>query len=220
VKNLLKKYGHIWVLGYALIYLPWFHYLEVNVKGDYAIMHVTLDDLIPFNEYFVVPYVLWFVYMFAAFWYFFFTSKQEFYRMCTFLIAGMTISLLICTFFPNGTDLRVEVDPKKNIFCWLVNFIHRADTATNVFPSIHAYNSIGVHSAVINSQSLKKKKIVRRTSFLLMITICLSTVFLKQHSVVDVLGATILSLFMYSLVYGGEYAENRRTVHAKTTGWG
>jgi membrane-associated phospholipid phosphatase len=220
VKNLLKKYGHIWVLGYALIYLPWFHYLEVNVKGDYAIMHVTLDDLIPFNEYFVVPYVLWFVYMFVAFWYFFFTSKQEFYRMCTFLIAGMTISLLICTFFPNGTDLRVEVDPKKNVFCWLVHLIHRADTATNVFPSIHAYNSIGVHSAVMNSRSLKNKPIVRRASFLLMITICLSTVFLKQHSVADVLGATILSLFMYSLVYGSEFAENRRTVRAKTTGWG
>jgi membrane-associated phospholipid phosphatase len=218
VKNLLKKYGHIWVLGYALIYLPWFHYLEVNVKGDYAVMHVTLDDLIPFNEYFVVPYVLWFVYMFAAFWYFFFTSKQEFYRMCTFLIAGMTISLLICTFFPNGTDLRVEVDPKKNVFCWLVHLIHRADTATNVFPSIHAYNSIGVHSAVMNSQSLKNKPVVRRASFLLMMTICLSTVFLKQHSVADVLGATILGLFMYSLVYGSEYAENRRTVHAKTTG--
>jgi membrane-associated phospholipid phosphatase len=220
VKNLLKKYGHIWVLGYALIYLPWFHYLEVNVKGDYAIMHVTLDDLIPFNEYFVVPYVLWFVYMFVAFWYFFFTSKQEFYRMCTFLIAGMTISLLICTFFPNGTDLRVEVDPKQNVFCWLVHFIHRADTATNVFPSIHAYNSIGVHSAVMNSRSLKNKLIVRRASFLLMMTICLSTVFLKQHSVVDVLGATILGLFMYSLVYGSEFAENRRTVRAKTTGWG
>jgi membrane-associated phospholipid phosphatase len=218
VKNLLKKYGHIWVLSYALIYLPWFHYLEVNVKGDYTVMHVTLDDLIPFNEYFVVPYVLWFVYMFVAFWYFFFASRQEFYRMCTFLIAGMTISLLICTFFPNGTDLRVEVDPQKNVFCWLVHFIHQADTATNVFPSIHAYNSIGVHSAVMNSQSLKNKPIVRRVSFLLMMMICLSTVFLKQHSVVDVLGATILGLFMYSLVYGSEYAENRRAVRTKTIG--
>jgi membrane-associated phospholipid phosphatase len=157
--------------------------------------------------------------MFAAFCYFFFTSKQEFYRMCIFLIAGMTISLLICTFFPNGTDLRVEVDPKKNVFCWLVQLIHRADTATNVFPSIHAYNSIGVHSAVMNSRNLKNKPIVRRTSLFLMIMICLSTVFLKQHSVVDVLGATILGLLMYSLVYGSEYAENRRAVRTKTTGW-
>jgi membrane-associated phospholipid phosphatase len=181
-------------------------------------MHVTLDDLIPFNEYFVVPYLLWFLYVFVAFWYFFFANKQEFYRLCTFLIAGMTISLLICTFFPNGTDLRVEVDPEKNVFCWLVHFIHRADTATNVFPSIHVYNSIGVHAAVMNSQSLRNKPIVRRASLLLMAAICMSTVCLKQHSVVDVLGATILGLFMYSLVYGSEYAENRRTVNAKTTG--
>jgi membrane-associated phospholipid phosphatase len=183
-------------------------------------MHITLDDLIPFNEYFIIPYLLWFVYVAAAFWYFFFTDKQDFYHLCTFLIAGMTISLLICTFFPNGTDLRVETDPQKNIFCRLVQFVHKADTATNVFPSIHAYNSFGVHFAVRNSQRLKDRKLVCRTSFLLMIAICMSTVFLKQHSVVDVLGATILAGLMYSLVYGSDYAENRRAIREKTTGWG
>ena len=59
-----------------------------------------------------------------------------------FSFIGMTISMMICTFYPNGTDLRVEVDPNKNVFCYLVQMIHNSDTPANVFPSIHVYNSV------------------------------------------------------------------------------
>ena len=50
LKELLKKYGHIWILGYGFIYLPWFMHLEKTVTSNYHIMHSSLDDMIPFNE--------------------------------------------------------------------------------------------------------------------------------------------------------------------------
>lgn len=218
MKMLLKKYGHIWTLGYAFIYLPWFFHLENTVTRDYAVMHTGLDDYIPFNEYFIIPYLLWFVYVGGAMVYFFFTSKQEYYKLCTFLFVGMTVSLLICTFFPNGTDLRVEVDPSKNLCSRLVHLIHAADTATNVFPSIHAFNSFGVHFAVMNSRTLKDSHVVRWGSFILMVSICLSTVFLKQHSAIDVTGAMILAYVLYPLVYGTDMAASRRPVRRKAIG--
>lgn len=204
MKNLLKKYGHIWVMGYALIYLPWFFHLEKTVVRDYRVMHVALDDKIPFNEYFIIPYLLWFVYVAGTVCYFFFTDKQQYYQICTFLFVGMTICLLICTFFPNGTDLRRPVDPQKNFCSYLVYLIRFADTSTNVFPSIHVYNSIGVHCALHNSPLLKQRKWLQIMSFILMISICLSTMFLKQHSAVDVLGAVILAYVLYPFVYGAE----------------
>lgn len=215
MKNLLKKYGHVWALGYAFIYLPWFFYLERTVTRDYAVMHVVLDDYIPFNEYFIIPYMLWFVYVAGAVLYFFFTNRQDYYRLCMFLFTGMTISLLVCTFFPNGTDLRTSVDPAKNFCSYLVALIHSADTSTNVFPSIHAYNSLGVHFAVMNSRALRDKIWIRRGSLVLMIAICLSTVVLKQHSVIDVSGAFILAYVMYPFVYGLDPATGRRTVREK-----
>ena len=55
MKKLLKKYGHVWVLSYGFLYLPWFFYLERTVISDYAVMHTALDDYIPFNEYFIIP---------------------------------------------------------------------------------------------------------------------------------------------------------------------
>ncbi len=218
MKNLLKKYGHIWAMGYGFIYLPWFLYLERTVVRDYTVMHVKLDDFIPFNEYFVIPYLLWFLYVAGAVGYFFFVSRQEYYRLCTFLFTGMTVSLLICTFFPNGTDLRVPVDSGKNFCSFLVSLVHAADTSTNVFPSIHVYNSIGVHAAVMKSAMLQGRTGVRRFSFLLMGAICLSTMFLKQHSAMDVMGAVILAYIVYPFVYGENYAGNRRFVQRKVLG--
>lgn len=217
MKNLLKKYGHIWALGYGFIYLPWFLYLEKTVK-DYTVMHTRLDNAIPFNEYFIIPYLLWFVYVAGFVVYFFFTSRQEYYRLCTFLFTGMTISLMICTFFPNGTDLRVPVDPQKNFCSFLVAMVHKADTSTNVFPSIHVYNSLGVHAAVINSLVLQKYSAVRKGSFALMSAICLSTMVLKQHSALDVAGAMLLAYLVYAFVYGEDYAGSRRAVRRKALG--
>lgn len=218
MKDWLKKYGHIWALGYSFIYMPWFLYLERTVTRDYAVMHVRLDDYIPFSEYFIIPYLLWFLYVSGAVLYFFFTDRQDYYRLCTFLFSGMTISLLICTFFPNGTDLRVDADPQKNICSYLVSLIHAADTSTNVFPSIHAYNSLGVHFAIMKSTALSGRLWVRRLSFVLMTAICLSTMFLKQHSAIDVFGAIVLAYVVYSFVYGPRYAGSRKPVRRKALG--
>ena len=135
IAALIHKYKHAWLLLYACIYLPWFCYLERTVTGNYHVMHAALDDLIPFCEYFIVPYLLWFLYVGAAIFYFLFTSREDYYKLCVFLFSGMTISLIICTFFRNGTDLRPVVDSDKNaaISEWCP-LIHRADTSHQRVP--------------------------------------------------------------------------------------
>ena len=211
----LSKYKHAWLLCYGFIYLPWFCYLEKTVTRHYHVMHVALDDFIPFNEYFIIPYMMWFLYVAGTIVFFLFRNKEDYYRICTFLFSGMTISLIICTFFPNGTDLRIEVDPQKNFCSWLVSMLHVADTSTNVFPSIHVYNSVAVHCSVMNSAALRDKVWLRRGSFVTMVLICMSTVVLKQHSVLDVVGALILAYLMYPLVYETDYAAARKTAGQK-----
>ncbi len=218
MREIIKKYGHAWTLAYGAVYLPWFIHLERTVDGNYAIMHTALDDRIPFVEYFVIPYLLWFPYIAAVLLYLFFRDKQDYYRLCKFLFSGMTIFLLICTFFPNGTDLRVPVNPERNLCSRLVHLVHLADTSTNVFPSIHVFNSIGVHCAVANNEVLGRLRWLRRGSLLLMVLICFSTVFLKQHSVVDGIGAIIMAHVIYHKVYGVAAASRRKPQHRKALG--
>ena len=201
LKKLIKKYGHIWIMAYFAIYLPWFLYLEKHVTTRYHVMHSVVDDWIPFNEYFIIPYFLWFAYIAAVILWFFFTNKEDYYRVCILLFTGMTLSLLICTLFPNGTDFRPYVDPEKNIFAKAVSLLYATDTCTNVFPSIHVYNSVAVHIGIFRSEQFKNNRIVRLISGVLMVSICMSTVFLKQHSIIDVAGALLLCGAVYPLVY-------------------
>ena len=197
----LKQYKHAWVLLYFLLYLPWFFILESKVVTDYTIVTIDLDKWIPFNEFFVIPYFLWFVYIAVTIGFFFLTSKTDFYRLCGFLFTGMTICLIIYTIWPNGQNLRPTTFVRDNILVDIAKTLYSADTSTNVCPSIHAFNSIGAHIAIAKSAGLNKHKWVVASSFVLMVMICLSTMFLKQHSAFDVICSALLSVFMYVLVY-------------------
>lgn len=201
MKTLLNKYKHAWVFLYGLIYFPWFIYLEKTVTKRYYVIHTSFDEIIPFIEIFIIPYLLWFGFVAITMMYFFFTNKNDFYRLSIFLFTGMTIFLIISTLYPNGQILRPTVFERDNIFVDLVKRLYATDTPTNIFPSIHVYNSIGAYVGIRNSQRLKDNKFVQRGSLILATLIILSTMFLKQHSVVDVLGAFVLAMPMYYLSY-------------------
>lgn len=202
MKIFYEKYKHaIPALIYGAVYLRWFAWLEQNVTTNYHIIHMAIDDRIPFNEVFIVPYLLWFAYVLVGVLYFFFTDKNDYYKLCTVLATGMTAFLIISTLWPNGHHLRLDVMPRDNIFSHMVAALWKTDTPTNIWPSIHVYNSLAVHFAVMQSKQLEKKHFVRIGSFILCVSIILSTVFLKQHSMFDVLTAFLLGGIMYLMVY-------------------
>lgn len=209
----LKRYKHGWILAYMFLYLPWFAFLEKTVTTRFHVIHMPADDYIPFLEYFIVPYLLWFLYVAAAVVYFFLTNVPDFYKLCLFLFVGMTVFLVVSTLYPNGHYLRPSVFKRDNIFVTLVQWLYAADTSTNLFPSIHVYNSIGVHFAVSHSEKLRRYKWVQLGSGALMVSIVLSTVFLKQHSVFDVITGCLMAVVMYSVVYGRDFQQNRRKAY-------
>ncbi len=213
--ELLKKYKHAWVMLYVLIYFPWFGYLEKHVTTHFNPIHMAIDDKIPFIEYFIVPYLLWFGYVVYAVLYFFFKNKSDYYRLCTFLFTGMTVFLIISTLYPNGHYLRPVTFARDNIFVDMVRALYQTDTPTNLFPSIHVYNSLGVHFAVCNSENLKNRKWLKAGSFVLMVSIILATMFLKQHSVFDVITGFVMAAVMYSFVYSKSFAFGKEKAFEK-----
>lgn len=213
IKKLIKRYRHAWVFLYALIYMPWFIYLEKHVTKNYYLIHSPLDDYIPFVEYFIVPYLLWFLFIALAIGYFFFTDTKGFYQLTAFLFTGMTIFLIICTVFPNGLDLRPVIFERDNIFVELVRHLYTTDTSTNVLPSIHVFNSIGVMIAVSHSEALKKHRRIQFFSYAMGLLIILSTMFLKQHSVTDVIAAAAMACVIYPLVYAAQERKAPKLSH-------
>lgn len=162
---------------------------------------MAIDDYIPFCEVFVIPYFLWFAYVSGVVAYLFFKNKRDYYRTCLFLFTGMTIFLIVSTVWPNGHHLRLEAMPRDNIFTAMIAGLWQTDTATNLWPSIHVYNSLGAHFAVMRCRQLSQKKGILIGSGILSLSIIASTVLIKQHSMFDVITAFILAGIMYIVVY-------------------
>ncbi|MBE5963983.1 MAG: phosphatase PAP2 family protein [Lachnospiraceae bacterium] len=205
MKEFIKTHKHAAFFLYLLIYLPWFMLLEKHVVTDYNIIHIPFDDKIPFIEYFIVPYLLWFPYVGFAYVYFFFKDKQTFIKMATFLTIGMTFFLILCSIYPNGlpANYRPDFDTlgRDNIFIDLVKTLYSSDTSTNVLPSIHVFNSLGVHIAFMKHKDFKYPKLIKGASLVLCTLICFATVCLKQHSILDVIAAFALAAVLYPLIF-------------------
>ena len=201
LRTFLSDYPHIWTALYFPFYLACFIFLERMEARPYHVIHFPLDQLIPFCEYFIIPYFLWFLYIAAVFIWLFFRDRENFYKYIVFLYTGMTIFLIASAVYPNGHLLRPAEFDRDNIFIRMVCFLYQADTSTNILPSIHVFNSIAAHMAVVHTPELAKNKWTVRGSRLLAVSIILSTVFLKQHSCVDVISGILLGMFMNDLVY-------------------
>lgn len=197
MKAFLKKYSHVrFVLIYFVIYLIVFFVLEHLEETDLIITSTWIDQYIPFCEYFVIPYLSWFAFIFAGFVYFCFFDISGFNRTCFYLFVGMTTCLIIYIIVPNAQDLRVTL-PNDNIFQMLVSFIYSVDSPTNVCPSIHVYNTVMMAVSLFKSEGVRQKRFLRTGIVILSILICLSTVFLKQHAFLDIVFALILCVIMY-----------------------
>lgn len=202
----LEKNKHALLMLYWLIYLPWFAHLEKTVTTHFHVIHMKLDDYIPFCEYFIIPYFLWFAYVAWGIVYFYLKNKDEYFKLCAVLFTGMTIFLIISAVYPNGHYLRPVTFERDNIFTEMVKWLYSTDTSTNLFPSIHVYNSLAISMAVLHADNFKKNYPVRIITTTLTTSIVLATMFLKQHSVFDVITAILLAVFMYSIVYGNMFA--------------
>lgn len=209
MKEFLRRNKYAALFSYFIIYLIWFSLLEVHAEPVFY-THCRLDDLIPFCAWFLIPYLLWFPYVGVTIGTVYIKSKPEFCRLCIRLFSGMTICLIIYTLFPSGQLLRPDLSGDSSLLTSLVKQLYLIDSCTNVCPSIHVYNSLCVHYTLCTWEETKHKKWLKRSSLILMLFIIASTVFLKQHSVIDGFAALGLWIVVESALQWGISRQKQR----------
>lgn len=204
--NRVHKYQNlIKLVCIGVLYLLAFFVLE-HRRVTIHIIHCKLDDMIPFCEYFIVPYFLWFLYVAATVLYFLFVNEKEaeYNKLFATLLTGMIVFLLISYFYPNGQILRPVISA-DNVFERLVSLLYHIDTATNILPSLHVFYSMACVIALEKNERVRKNKYFLFFIRILTVSIILSTMFLKQHSVIDVVMALIMNGICYQLFYNNAY---------------
>jgi len=180
-----QNYRHcIYLIGWVGYFLAFFLAEKlIPVEKCYSV-HSVLDDVIPFCEFFILPYVLWYFLIIGTFLYFMFYNPNNFKWLMKFVLVSMVLATIIFVAFPNRQDLRPTEFLRDNFCVDLVKYIYSIDTNTNVCPSMHVTISIGIASAWIKEKSVATW--VKSLLIAFCVLVCISVVFVKQHSIIDI----------------------------------
>jgi len=196
------QYKHLWFFIFWPIFGLRYLILERFVPVSYYHpIHAAIDDMIPFQEWFLIPYVLWYVGLVGMQLYTLLYDVRSFKNYMKFLSISMTISTVIFIVYPSCQNLRPEQLPRDNLLTRIVQMLYAIDTNTNVFPSEHAIGALVVLLSSLHTKGLYSP-LKTTVITVLTILICMSTVFLKQHSILDMIAAIPITLFAYWICYG------------------
>jgi hypothetical protein len=199
LRKWLNENKHAYAMLLLVVYLIGFFALDFAPKEPKFILHSALDEMIPFNAWFAVPYLLWFVAFPGSLLAFLLLDKRDFLDLCFVVFAGAAFCFVVYWFFPTGLELRPD-DPGDGLLAGLMQLIWLVDAPKNVCPSLHVSISVAIALVTWRSEKLKPHLLLRVAVVLLMALICVATLFVKQHSVWDVAAGTALSLVLYGVV--------------------
>ena len=186
-------------LGYFALYLLTENLIPAEKCHP---VHCFLDDIIPFNEWFLLFYVSWYLLVFGSLAYTFFYDVDRFRQVQTYIILTQIIAMAAYILWPSRQDLRPEVFDRDNILTRLMGLIYAFDTNTGVCPSLHVGYSLGILSVFLKDKDLSAVRKGLLTAYVL--GICASVCFVKQHSAVDVLAALPMCAVAEYLVFKKE----------------
>lgn len=193
----ITEFRHLKLLLFWPVFGLLFQYVEKFYQVDYYYpIYSAFDDKIPFCEIFVFPYVFWFLYLLGMHTYTLLYEPVLFRKMMKFIMITYTITIIIYFLFPNCQELRPTVFERENALTRFMEGYYAFDTNTNVCPSLHVIGSLAVMFAGFHSRRLKGS--VWKVSFLVTaVLISISTVFLKQYSILDIFAALPVCILGY-----------------------
>lgn len=186
----------LWLL-YIPLYLMYFMGLQLReVPMDrIRILETSFDRMIPTVPLFFIPYGFWWVLFPGALAFFlFFGTRRDFLKLCFIMFGGYTICMVVYTFFPNGLELREPI-VTEDILSRAVLWLRSIDPPRNVCPSMHVSSTVAIDIVVRQCDYIEPK--FKNLETLIAVLICLATLFIKQHSIIDVILGILMSVLLW-----------------------
>ena len=188
------------LLLYWPFYMLTFLAFELATNRNFHVMHCSLDDVIPFCEWFFIPYLAWFPYMIGMGIYSFFADREVYRRYMWYIIVSYSIGLLVFALYPTVQQLRPVSFAENNALTSFIRAFYAFDSNTNVCPSLHVVGSVAVMHAGLRCRKLQHP--LWKAFFLIMTgLISVSTVFMKQHSALDIPPSILVCVIAYLFAY-------------------
>ena len=195
------EFRHIFLLVFWIVFGIFFSAVERLIpRTVWHPMWCPLGDKIPFCEWFFIPYMFWFVFLVGMHLYLLLFDIPAFRRFIYFIMVTYSVTMVIYLIYPTCQELRPAAFSRDNFLTRFAAGFYQFDTNTNVCPSLHCIGGFAILFAALDMPRFRQKAWpVFFTVFALLI--CASTVFMKQHSIVDFFAALPVTLIGWLAVY-------------------
>lgn len=195
------RFAHLKLLAGWIIYFALYFLTENLIPAERChVIHCGLDDLIPFNEGFLVLYCYWYVLIIGSLLWFLLYDIRAFKQLQIYIMITQAVAMLVYILYPSIQTMRPVNFARDNSLTRLMAFIYAVDTPTGVCPSLHVAYSMGIAAVWCR----KKDVALAWKGFMILsaVLISISTAFVKQHSVIDILAAIPVGFLADHLVFG------------------
>ena len=193
IKNMLYNILPKYAIAPLILALVVNNCVYIGVAQFKNVLHFSslatpLDKQIPL----ITPFVIFYVLAYVQWGLNYILIGRDSKKLCYQFVFGDILSKVICLFFfilfPT-TLTRPEITG-TDIFSQLVRFIYSVDAPVNLFPSIHCLESWCCIRAAfkMNLNTEKRTRIYQVATIIVSLGVFASTLFIKQHVIVDVFG--------------------------------
>ena len=194
------RYAHLLLLSGWLVYFALYFLTENLIPAEVChSIHSVVDDRIPFCEWFLIPYFGWYGLIVFSLGYFLLYDVRDFKRLQIYIMITQAVAMVCYILIPTRQDLRPEVFANNNLLTRGVQLLYAFDTNTGVCPSLHVAYSLGIASVWVKRK--ESRPVTKALIVVSVVLICLSTMFIKQHSFVDVVAAIPVGLLAEAVVF-------------------
>lgn len=189
--ELIPLYGRVAIYSIVVMNVIVYYGSRLFTRSMYHFNFTSsLDDSIPFVPAFILVYT---VVAYGQWFYGYILSARECRRTVMFIFGSELVAKTICMmiFFALPTTMDRGIVNDTNVFGVMVGLLYSTDTPDNLFPSIHCLESY----LLLRTVPLLKNAPVwyKRITPLVTLLVFASVLLVKQHVVLDVLGAIIVT---------------------------
>lgn len=190
---ILRFEKHITMITLYMLFIFLFLFVgSYNEGREFYNLSISIDNKIPFNPHFVWTYILY--YIVALMPVMVVDDIHDFRRMVGAYLMMYFLGFLTFIIFPVKM-LRPEITG-DGYSLWLLRKIYNADNGYNAFPSMHVANAF-----LASFFSFRFNRIYGGFVYLIAFLITISTLFIKQHYLVDLPAGILLAYFVYRFSY-------------------
>ena len=171
-----------------------------------------IDNRIPFVPGFIYLYIFWYLMLFFIPIIIYYYSSDNFYSYIATAIITIFIAFCIFILFPT-TIRRPEIN-ETSVTLWITNLIFKMDSpAACCLPSMHCALCFLFIIYTINLKELKP--LFKALIVVLSTLIIISTLFIKQHVIYDILASIVIVSLAYAICKKLNLSKYIKTLHDK-----